>query len=85
MSGVQPSPELSREIVQHVRGSMGAVVTPEAVYLVSGLPKTRSGKIMRRVLRAVASDQPPGDTTTLEDEASVQEATAAYEQLKRQL
>jgi acetyl-CoA synthetase len=85
MEGVQPSPALREELIQHIRGAMGAIVTPEAVYFVRSLPKTRSGKIMRRVLRAVASDQPPGDVTTLEDEASVQEAAAAYQSLKSQL
>jgi acetyl-CoA synthetase len=85
MDEASPSPELRRELIQHIRSAMGAIVTPDAVYFVSSLPKTRSGKIMRRVLRAVASDQPPGDVSTLEDEASVQEATEAYERLKREL
>ncbi len=85
MDGVEASPELRGELIAHIRNAMGSIVTAEAVYFVSSLPKTRSGKIMRRVLRAVASDQPPGDITTLEDEASVHEATAAYERLKSEL
>jgi acetyl-CoA synthetase len=85
MEGVQASPALRQEVIQHIRVALGAIVTPETVYFVSSLPKTRSGKIMRRVLRAVASDQPPGDVSTLEDEASVHEATEAYERLKREL
>jgi len=85
MDGVEASPDLSVELIRHVRTEMGSIVTPEAVYFVSSLPKTRSGKIMRRVLKAVASDQPPGDVTTLEDQTSVQEATQAYERLKSEL
>jgi acetyl-CoA synthetase len=46
------------------------------------LPKTRSGKIMRRVLKAVVLDRDPGDITTIEDEGSVEEARAAWEQLR---
>ena len=85
MEGTEVSTELRSELVRHVRSVMGSIVTPEAVYFVSSLPKTRSGKIMRRILRAVASNQAPGDVTTLENEASVQEATAAYERLKSEL
>jgi acetyl-CoA synthetase len=48
------------------------------------MPKTRSGKIMRRVLKAVASGQTIGDLTTLEDESSVEEAKRAYEQLQKE-
>ena len=49
---------------------------------VSMLPKTRSGKIMRRVLKAVVLDRDPGDITTIEDEGSVEEARTAWRQLK---
>jgi len=50
---------------------------------VQSLPKTRSGKIMRRVLKAVSMGTPIGDISTLEDEASVDEVKRAYEELKR--
>ena len=50
--------------------------------LVPDLPKTRSGKIMRRVFKAVVLDQDPGDITTIEDEGSVEEARQAWEQMK---
>jgi acetyl-CoA synthetase len=53
------------------------------VYFVESLPKTRSGKIMRRVLKAVAQGKSPGDLTTLEDETSVEEVKRAYECFKR--
>ncbi|MEX2080121.1 MAG: AMP-binding protein, partial [Dehalococcoidia bacterium] len=81
--GADASPELAEEIRAHIREVIGPVATPRAVYLVNTLPKTRSGKIMRRVLRAVASGEAPGDITTLEDEASVDEIRKAYEQLRQ--
>ena len=49
------------------------------------LPKTRSGKIMRRVLKAVTLDRDPGDITTIEDEGSVDEARQAWQQMKSDL
>jgi acetyl-CoA synthetase len=49
------------------------------------LPKTRSGKIMRRVLKAVILDRDPGDITTIEDEGSVEEARHAWQQMKQEL
>ena len=85
MEGVPTSDEHRSTLVQHVRDAMGSIVTPQAVYFVTSLPKTRSGKIMRRVLRAVAGGQSPGDVSTLEDEGSVQEAVTEYERLKAEL
>jgi acetyl-CoA synthetase len=52
---------------------------------VAKLPKTRSGKIMRRILRAIIQDKPIGDVTTLEDEASVEEIKAAYEEFQKMI
>jgi len=52
---------------------------------VRSLPKTRSGKIMRRVLRAVTLDKDPGDVTTLEDEGSVEEARQAFKEIRESL
>ena len=49
------------------------------------LPKTRSGKIMRRVLKAVILDRDPGDITTIEDEGSVEEARQAWQQMKAEV
>jgi len=49
------------------------------------LPKTRSGKIMRRVLKAVILDKEPGDITTIEDEGSVEEARSAWTEMKAEL
>jgi len=79
---VSPSSTLRTEIVQHIRRVIGPVATPDEVYFVESLPKTRSGKIMRRILKAVASGQSLGDLTTLEDEASVEEVKRAYESLR---
>jgi acetyl-CoA synthetase len=77
-----PSSELKKEISGHMRTVIGPIATPEEVYFVGSLPKTRSGKIMRRVLKAVSMGQSLGDLSTLEDEASVEELKKAYESLK---
>ena len=83
--GHEPSEALKAELREHLRDTMGPIATPEEVFFVERLPKTRSGKIMRRVLRAVASGQEIGDVSTLEDEASVDEAKRAYDELRRAL
>jgi len=83
--GYEPSDALRKELVAHVRKVVGAVATPERLFFVTKLPKTRSGKIMRRVLKAVASEVDIGDVSTLEDGASVDEVKAAYEELKKAL
>ncbi|MEE8419812.1 MAG: acetate--CoA ligase, partial [Dehalococcoidales bacterium] len=80
--GESPSEELKKEITAHLRNAIGAIATPGAIYFVNSMPKTRSGKIIRRALKAVASGQPPGDLSTLEDEASIEEVKRAYEELK---
>jgi acetyl-CoA synthetase len=82
-AGVSPSSALKKEIIQHLRRAIGPVATPDEIYFVDSLPKTRSGKIMRRVLKAVASGSELGDLTTLADEASVEEVKRAYESLKK--
>jgi acetyl-CoA synthetase len=61
--------EQSAQLRAHVATHIGAIARPAKVYLVSELPKTRSGKIMRRLLRDVAEGRPIGDTTTLTDPA----------------
>ena len=83
--GVEPSPELKGKIKQHIRQTLGPVATPDGIYFVAKLPKTRSGKIMRRVLKAVASGTKIGDLTTLEDEASVKEVKKAFEELQKKV
>ena len=81
--GVNPSPELAKELTKHMRSVVGAIAVPDEVYFTTKLPKTRSGKIMRRVLKAVASGTSIGDLTTLEDEASVEEVLKSYQELKK--
>ncbi len=66
-SGYQSSPELIDELKKHVRHELGPIAVPAKIEVVEKLPKTRSGKIMRRVLRAQALGQPVGDLSTLAD------------------
>jgi acetyl-CoA synthetase len=72
-NGNSPSAELEKELVQQVRAVIGAFAAPERVQITPGLPKTRSGKIMRRILRKVAQGETKelGDTTTLADPSVV--------------
>ena len=66
-TGIAPSPELAEELRQHVATHLGAIARPEEVKIIDKLPKTRSGKIMRRVLKARAQGLPEGDVSTLEE------------------
>jgi acetyl-CoA synthetase len=67
-SGQSPNPELRNELRQHVGSVIGAIAKPDDIRFADALPKTRSGKIMRRLLKELASNgQVTGDTTTLED------------------
>jgi len=81
-AGHEPSDELRRELLQTVRHELGPVAVINHLSFVAMLPKTRSGKIMRRVLKAVALDRDPGDISTIEDEGSVEEAHRAVEELR---
>jgi acetyl-CoA synthetase len=65
--GYEPSPALEKELREHVGEMMGAIARPEEVVFIDALPKTRSGKIMRRVLKAQALGQDIGDLSTLEE------------------
>jgi acetyl-CoA synthetase len=73
MVGVQPSDELRKELVAWVRKDIGPIASPDLIQFSPGLPKTRSGKIMRRILRKIAEDdyRALGDTSTLADPAVV--------------
>ena len=64
--GVKPA-DVEAVLKQQVRKAIGPIATPDRIQVVAGLPKTRSGKIMRRLLKDLASGQAPGDVTTLED------------------
>ena len=83
--GHAASPELHRTIVDTVRHELGPVAVIGELNFVGTLPKTRSGKIMRRVLKAVILDKDPGDITTIEDEGSVDEARQAWIEIKSQV
>ena len=78
----EPSEQLRRELLQTVRQELGPVAVIGDLHFVDMLPKTRSGKIMRRVFKAVVLDQDPGDITTIEDEGSVEEARQAWQKMK---
>ncbi|AZN73534.1 acetate--CoA ligase [Georhizobium profundi] len=73
MGGVEPSDELKKDLVKHVRNEIGPIASPDKIQFAPGLPKTRSGKIMRRILRKIAEDDfgALGDTSTLADPAVV--------------
>ena len=73
MGGEKPEADLRKELVQWVRKEIGPIATPDLIQFAPGLPKTRSGKIMRRILRKIAEDEfsALGDTSTLADPAVV--------------
>jgi acetyl-CoA synthetase len=73
VGGIEPGHELGEELRRHVAGKIGPTARPKTVIIVPDLPKTRSGKIMRRLLRDVAEGRDLGDTTTLADESVVDE------------
>ena len=74
-AGVDPHPDLHKELNAGVRQHIGALATPERIQFAPALPKTRSGKIMRRILRKVAENDVGnlGDITTLADPAVVED------------
>ena len=78
MAGVEPSDGLRKELVAWVRKDIGPIASPDLIQFAPGLPKTRSGKIMRRILRKIAEDDPKslGDTSTLADPAVVDDLVA---------
>ena len=72
--GVEPSADLKQELVAHVRREIGPIATPDVIQWAPGLPKTRSGKIMRRILKKIAANDlgDLGDTSTLADPSVVE-------------
>ena len=84
MYGTAASRELLQELVQSVRRHIGPIATPDVIQWAPGLPKTRSGKIMRRILRKIAADEAEqlGDTSSLADPAVVIELVENYRQLQ---
>jgi acetyl-CoA synthetase len=83
--GHEPSPELERELLATVRRELGPVAVIGELNFVAMLPKTRSGKIMRRVLKAVTLNKDPGDISTIEDEGSVGEAREAWDAMRKEV
>jgi len=79
------SDDLKKQLLESVRHELGPVAVIGELNFVDAVPKTRSGKIMRRVLRAVVQDRNPGDITTIEDEGSVEEARQAWHQMRAEL
>src|SRR5690606_5837981 len=73
MAGEEGSEALRKDLITHVRKEIGPIATPDLIQFAPGLPKTRSGKIMRRILRKIAEDDfgALGDTSTLADPAVV--------------
>ena len=75
--GNESSEALSKELREHVVGKIGSIARPKTIMFTPELPKTRSGKIMRRLLRDIANGQPLGDTTTLADSSVVESIRTA--------
>jgi len=71
-AGIEGSDELKKELVKHVRKALGPLASPEAIYFVKDVPKTRSGKIMRRVIKAKAMGLPTGDVSALANPDAVE-------------
>jgi acetyl-CoA synthetase len=76
---------LEKELIAKIRNNIGAIATPKQIYFVTRLPKTRSGKIMRRLLKAISSNETIGDVSTLEDGAAVSEIQSAFEELQKSI
>ena len=76
---------LESEIIQKIREDIGAIATPKEIHFVSKLPKTRSGKIMRRLLKAIASNEKIGDISTLEDGTAISEIQTAFDELQKSI
>jgi len=75
--------ELRSELIEIIRNGIGPIATPQQIHFVTKLPKTRSGKIMRRLLKAIAKNEEIGDISTLEDSAAVHEIQASFDELEK--
>jgi len=76
---------LRADLIQTIRNGIGPIATPQQIYFVTKLPKTRSGKIMRRVLKAIASNEKVGDISTLEDGAAVKDVQDTFAELQKSI
>jgi acetyl-CoA synthetase len=84
-TGNTASPELKTELLGTVRRELGPLAVIGEINFITMLPKTRSGKIMRRVFKAVVLDRDPGDISTIEDAGSVEEVRAAWQELRAEV
>ncbi len=80
--GHAPSDELKDELKKFVRSRLGPIIVFGNISLVKKVPKTRSGKIMRRLIKAVITGQPPGDYSTIEDATAIDEIKKSMEKIK---
>ena len=78
----ESSDTLRTDLIETVRNGIGPIATPSEFYFVRKLPKTRSGKIMRRLLKSIANKEKIGDVSTLEDGAAVEEVQSAFNELQ---
>lgn len=78
----KPSDELKKELIAHIRQSMGPIVVMGDIHFVNMLPKTKSGKIMRRVMKALLTGKDIGDLSTVEEEASIDEIREAARKVR---
>ena len=76
---------LEKELIEKIRNDIGPIATPKQIYFVSKLPKTRSGKIMRRLLKAIANNDPIGDVSTLEDSDAVTEIQTTVQEMQKSI
>jgi acetyl-CoA synthetase len=79
------SDDLQKELSDKIRNDIGAIATPKQIYFVSKLPKTRSGKIMRRLLKAIANNEKIGDVSTLEDVTAVTEVQSVFDEIQKSI
>jgi len=80
--GEQTNPSLTNDLIRHVEKEIGKIARPEEIHFVPDLPKTRSGKIMRRIVRRIAMGEEPGDITTLANPEAVEKIKETLEKEK---
>ncbi len=79
------SDDLEKELSDKIRNDIGTIATPKQIYFVSKLPKARSGKIMRRLLKAIANNEKIGDVSTLEDSTAVTEVQSVFDGVQKSI
>ena len=84
MAGQEYTDELKKELINFVKKEIGPIAAPDVIHWAPGLPKTRSGKIMRRILRKISADEADqlGDVTTLADPSVVEELKETYKKMQ---